>query len=438
MARTHYTAREYVDAARTQRSKLQELRETLDETRQKQEGRIAEVERELKATLQHLAALYLSDFTPETLWKAARRTRWGNTADQLLKARADEESALRTRLQALSQDDRVQHPNRYIHPEAGEFTRHAAEVRSFLEPWQNTVSRFEDHAVFRRLYERNYGTPQYAYKWWHPYYYRDWREHDELLEATGKPTLQALIDEYEKALQNRNQWRDSLREAEAQINEVKGLLSEQTNKIDRLERLDDQYLTEARGALIDHISGLAPAILVELAEDPLIVAQLTQLDALKAKKQYLSELIQERLEKDGQAIQNQLHSLDKKINKLSRPKHAGTMIPADRYDKRFGQDPTERYESRWQKVDHYSSTIYDFRDYNRGSLVGDLLWWDVMTDGRLDGSFLPGVHSWHDHHPDYHYHSHDHGHFDHGDTDDAVAAVLSDTGDVGGFFGDAS
>lgn len=434
MARTHYSAREYVDAARIQRSRLQELRETLDETRQKQEGRIAEVERELKATLQQLAALYLPAFTPHDMAQAARRTRLGSTAELLLQARADEETALKERLQALAQDDRVQHPNRYIHPEAGEYTRHAAEVRSFLEPWQKTVSRFEDHAVFRRLYERNYGTPQYGYKWWHPYYYRDWREHDELLEATGKPTLQALIDEYEKALQNRNQWRDSLREAEAHINEVKGLLSEQTNKIERLERLDDQYLTEARGTLIDHISGLAPAILVELAEDSLIVAQLTQLDALKAKKQYLSELIQERLEKDGQAIQNQLHSLDKEINKLSRPKHAGTMIPVDRYEKR-GQDPTERYESRWQKVDHTSSTISDFRDYNRGSLVGDLLWWDVMTDGRLDGSFLPGVNSWHDHHPDYHYQGQSHG-----DTDDAVAAVLSDTADVGGFFsgGDAS
>ena len=35
--------------------------------------------------------------------------------------------------------------------------------------------------------------------------------------------------------------------------------------------------------------------------------------------------------------------------------------------------------------------IVEFHHYERWNPAADVLWWDVMSDGRLDGNFIPEV-----------------------------------------------
>jgi hypothetical protein len=68
-------------------------------------------------------------------------------------------------------------------------------------------------------------------------------------------------------------------------------------------------------------------------------------------------------------------------------------------------------------------TVYVFDRYDRGRFVDDFLWWDLMTDGRLDGNFIPEVHRFRSAHPDWRY---DAGAF--GDDEAAAAAVAAAEG----------
>jgi hypothetical protein len=40
--------------------------------------------------------------------------------------------------------------------------------------------------------------------------------------------------------------------------------------------------------------------------------------------------------------------------------------------------------------------IYRFERYDHASFASDFLWWDLMTDGKLDGDFIPEVRHFHD------------------------------------------
>ena len=73
----------------------------------------------------------------------------------------------------------------------------------------------------------------------------------------------------------------------------------------------------------------------------------------------------------------------------------------EQFAKRFGR--ADRFGRRAERYRSVSSTIYSFDAYDRANLSSDFLWWDLMTDGRYDGNFVPEVASYRQTHPDYSY-----------------------------------
>ena len=71
--------------------------------------------------------------------------------------------------------------------------------------------------------------------------------------------------------------------------------------------------------------------------------------------------------------------------------------------------------------------MVSFDRYSRASFATNFLWWDVMTDGRLDGDFIPEVQK----------HRSVHGGRSRSSRDDdfesAAAAVVARDGYSGGF-----
>lgn len=75
-------------------------------------------------------------------------------------------------------------------------------------------------------------------------------------------------------------------------------------------------------------------------------------------------------------------------------------MPVEKYEK-LAQDWRPRYEKRWQRYDKVYGSVYEYDRWDRGSRYDDLLWWDLMTRGRYDGSYMPEVAEFHRVHPDY-------------------------------------
>jgi hypothetical protein len=75
-------------------------------------------------------------------------------------------------------------------------------------------------------------------------------------------------------------------------------------------------------------------------------------------------------------------------------------MPLDKYQK-LAEDRRPRYQKRWQRYDKVYTTVHSFDRWDRGRRFEDLLWWDLMTRGRYDGSYIHEVHQFHHSHPDY-------------------------------------
>ena len=91
----------------------------------------------------------------------------------------------------------------------------------------------------------------------------------------------------------------------------------------------------------------------------------------------------------------------------------------------------------WKRYDKRAKVVRSFDRYDRGGLGQDVLWWDVMTDGKLDGSFSDEVQSFRESHPDYRYERRTWSAEDDADDELAAAAVAGDDGFADSFY-DAS
>ena len=61
----------------------------------------------------------------------------------------------------------------------------------------------------------------------------------------------------------------------------------------------------------------------------------------------------------------------------NRHRYRNKRFTDEQFAKRFGR--AGRYHRLHDRYANMSSTVYVFDDYDRGSALGDFLWWDVMT-----------------------------------------------------------
>ena len=77
--------------------------------------------------------------------------------------------------------------------------------------------------------------------------------------------------------------------------------------------------------------------------------------------------------------------------KLERPKNQHARWSDAEAQRMIGQDRTEKWRKRRAYYDDARTRVVEFHHYDRYDPVRDFLWWDVMTDGRLDGNFIDEV-----------------------------------------------
>lgn len=399
-----WTAGEVAAAARRQNSALQAELGWLDEQRRQHRQDLGRVDGEEEAAWQHLCELLVPDLSAEHLDRVAAACQLPSVSSAAVLAE-QREAAQRLRERIAEIDATPDYVDR-------EGVLNECEIRleeydDLMKPLRDQFAAILAEEKWQRLSERGYGTPSYAGKWYQLSYYRDWKEGDELVEHYG-PTLgasewgplRAKVEEAEQALASLQGERDRYAARKAAV-EV--LIRQRTEQEMALAAMPARQLASVRGRLRGHLGALeVAAIGAMLPGDAAVAVALQRLAGVAAKRRYLVEAARTYLDEPRTQIADALARNNRDIAKLSRPKHAGRQFPAETMTKRF-RDRSAAVSKRRQRYEDTRTQVVAFDGYDRGSLVSDFLWWDVMTDGRLDGDFIPEVHQHHALHPRDHH-----------------------------------
>jgi phage terminase Nu1 subunit (DNA packaging protein) len=284
--------------------------------------------------------------------------------------------------------------------------------RNELEPlyrhahleWQ----KLQAQEKLAELMARGYGTDQYAHRGWLRFFNKqhldDWRCADAATEALGF----ASFEELRVAYKDRSEQMQVLGRDWNELNEQKAAIEQLEQERERLIREETelpqetyQEMGERIAAILDN--GKSPQI-DSLPNPDALRSRLNEISGMNAQTEYLDGL-RTQVERETASIAERAEKLYQERNRYAGDRHRyrNKRFSDEQWGKRFGDHRTARYEPLYNRYRRTSDTVYVFHDYNRASGLEDFLWWDVMTDGRMDGNFLPEVREWRDHNPDYRY-----------------------------------
>jgi hypothetical protein len=398
---TSWTARQVVNAAIEDNEALQGERAWYDERIAEHRADLAALDQRIAEAWDHLGSVLVPELAPQLLDDVARRIGLPAIGAQAVE-RGTQSEIERQRSLLAAAEASPDYQNR-------EGIRNECEIRiaecdELLAPLRGVYASLAEDPRFHRLRAHDYGGERYSGRWWSLSYYRDWKEGDELVEAFG-PAMQ--VADFPAMLRK-------VVETEAAVSTIQEERGGLTDRLARVERWTAQHddaalaliqmpqrrLVAVRGAVRGHLQAIEEDELAGLVrgEHDVTVA-LQRLAGLTAQRRYLVATAERYIfEPHGQlATIQQRNARD--LQKLARPKNAGKVFDGEKMRKRFEGRPAA-FSKRRERYAQTRHTITSFHDYDRGSLARDFLWWDLMSDGRLDGDFISEVQQHRTHYPD--------------------------------------
>jgi len=354
-------------------------------------------------TLVQLVQVLLPDFSPASLVRAGRRVGFDRIllAEETTGKLEAERTALGQRLAQLEADPRYRDRELLRAPRVGQLAREVDELEDFRAPMAELWTSAQ-HLRLAELLQNGYGTEAYAVAFWRLSYYSDWKAGDEILARfPGKQSFAELRPELIAARDTLTVYDARLTELRAEIEAGERVERAHDETQARLRDLDAIHLDAWRGLLARHITETdLPELGDRLAGEEAAQLLLKTYAGVAKKIDYLEQVHEQQLGAQKQNLQEEIARLARERVKYARPKKAYTRFEGARFEKRFG-DRSERYGKMWRRYDRTYDTVWGFADYERASLAEQFLWWDLFTDGQLDGNFIPEVQEFHRHHPGY-------------------------------------
>jgi len=416
---------EAVANAKRQQEELLAMSQEAERVAQRHAAQRAEQGKRWSEARRELLQALIPALTPEAILRAAELSGYGplRQPEPILQALERERSSIERRLAAIADDERFTNRELLRDPRVGTLTRRVAELEEYAAEFREVVARCQ-HPRLERLIETGYGTPSYSVSWWRASYYGDWKAGDEILARfPDKKDFAGVLAEYQQAREVLTVYDADLVEARRQIAEGEALEREHTELSEKLTTLAHRHLLDLRdrtGRFLED-TGLAK-VAARLAADPELELLAVRFDGLSRQKEYLAGIARQQ-EAQVAALSQDLEKARRTLSKWVRPKAAFKPITGETLAK-LREPRAERHRKRLQRTWHSHTTVFGFADYQRGRLAPDFLWWDLFTDGRIDGDFVPEVHSFREQHPDYRYDRH------HADT--AAAAAVAAAAVAGG------
>lgn len=400
---TSYSASDFLNAGYTRLNQIRDDLQRADKLRGEHDRAIGETRARHDEALNELIVGLIPALGVAELDRAVALTgAIGVQQADVLGWREAQRARLTARLAEIEADTRFTNRELLRAPRVGTLTRQIIELEDFSQPFVELVARAA-HPRLSRLLETQYGTEQYAVPFWRLSYYGDWKAGDEILERFPGKTFAELRAELATATSTLEVYQTKLRELREEIAAGEALEREHAAATADLENLDAHTLERARDALRRHLNDAdLPSLGERLRAAPELEAVAKRWAGLVHKVLYLERMREEQIDKPQRLLEQERDKLRADIAKYSRPKKQLERIPGDRFEKRFHQAP-QRWQKHWQRYERGYDRVTHFHDYGRGSFASDFLWWDLMTDGQLDGNFIPEVNEWRSRHPEYHY-----------------------------------
>lgn len=425
-----YTAQDLIGAARHQKAVLQREIGIAEHYRAIHHQRRTEAEQWYAKASHDLARALLPGLTREQLERLAALTGYQRPlADDALGALEGERASLTRRIAAIEADPRFAQRELLRHPRTGSLTRALAELEELMAPLRGVIERCA-HPRTERLLESGYGTPAYDTGFWRLSYFRDWEAGDAILERFPEKALFSEVrDDLLRAREAIGPLSSEHARVSAEIAAGAALEQEHAQRREALRTLAARWLDKVRSDAVAFLLGCPPdAIASRLKKDAEVELLYKRCAGLRAKVRYMDEIFAHQVQAFTWDAKKAIAKLDKDIGKYSRPKKWHTRFAAPAFEKRF-RDRTSAYQKRWQRFEKTYTRVYTFDRYDRAVLDRNLLWWDVLTDGRVNGAYIPEVHQFYRQRPGFVY-TRRRGADDH-EVDDALEAA-----DAAGVIGD--
>lgn len=403
----HEAAKVYAGAEAAARAEI----EALDAWMGELQAELATVEAEREAAGRELAAIYLPSLDPAAIAQVARITGFrGFLQRDPLQAMAREHAKLTAAVQRLDADPEYAGRDGLVGP-GGRFVAKLEEARDFYTSWQAECARFESLEGFEELIRIGYDTPAFAERWWEPAYWRHWAAGDRICEALGLADFgDDVLPAWKKVADPRDQWKREADRWDGEVGRIHDLVREHDQAVDRLQRLPEIYLEEARAVLGRHLADADTALLASWAEGSpgnpealppdeqrAITLLLKRISGLGAKREALAEMRTRWALPTREQLAGTAATFALKARKYAYGKKAlatVTTVPLDFPDK------VARIRQRRTKAAEAGRRVVAFTTYERFHLDNDdALWWLLFTDGRPPGAWCPGFHDWYRQHP---------------------------------------
>ncbi|MDX1932971.1 MAG: hypothetical protein SFU56_10230 [Capsulimonadales bacterium] len=257
----------------------------------------------------------------------------------------------------------------------------------------------------RELVERQYGTPQYPHRGWLRFfngqYLSDWRHADEIIATLRVSAFPEVIDRYRERQEQVEVLGRSVSDLQSRLNAIQAVLQERDNLLQERNELParvHEQVGRTVAPLLDKID------LTALPNADTLKGRGVVLDGMEHQIRYLDDL--------SVKVRQDLSQLAQRANRLEdeqqryasdRYRYRNKRFSQEQFDKRFDRRRIERYDVLYNRYNRAGTTIYVFDDYYRASPLEEFLWWDVMTDGRIDGNFIPEVQEYRAMNPGYVY-----------------------------------
>ncbi|MCS7080899.1 MAG: hypothetical protein NZ585_12740 [Chloracidobacterium sp.] len=395
---------QFLSLARQRSAELRKALAALPSQFVRHEARTKELQQLREKSLDELTQVNLPSLDQATLATVERYTGYGRFRDLDLDAYLRRErDRLAQRAAQIQADPRFLRRQELLDPTAGELILKAKQARDELAIIESGLQRYEQEPDFLSLYQRGYRTPAYRQSVFTLQYYKDWKRGDEITEKFGCKAFSEVRAAYENLLRGRAACRKTVETIEGEIQDVRRLITELNEAQRRLGDLPKFVLEDFRRMLREHLAFADREQLFRWAGgDRVRESLIKRLDGVEKQLVYTKAMAERRIEEERRYLAEELAKLDRKIAKFSRPKYAGTYL--DPYQAQaWLRDPRERLVARRERFWRDYDRIAYYDRYDRYDFTADLLWWDVMTDGRLDGDFIPEVYEYRQTHPGYVY-----------------------------------
>ena len=391
--------REQIDATQAEATSLERLQRGID-------ADVKKIEQEIEQAWSQLAETVIPAYDGVAFDRAAALLRLPAIAGSQVERRVNEQvTKARASLAQLTNDPLVADRDNKIN----EAQIRRAEIEEAVQPLQGSTSSLEAEPYFEELLAYRYGTEAYAVKFFQLLYYTHWKNADVIVEKYG-PRLKAAdfgalaakyVDE-KTALRQ-------LLDVRKGLDDIVAVADERARQVAELEQGIAQAvprnLALVRARVREHLEPLADAdVAALLLQSPTIDLAWRRIAGLRKKQEYLQALAAEQVVGPLGEIKALRTKLVADTNKLMRPKNVARYWPATDWDRRFQNDRAPKWQKRRERIQHTRSHIVQFHHYDRWNPTSDLLWWDVMSDGQLDGNFIHEVRS----RPHHHHHQTQH------------------------------